>query len=646
MIPEWLALVALLLIGLAPLRILSRGARSLRESWGIVLCGVGAAILALGLLLAARPIAHPSAPPADIPLEIHKDGYVSSGTCRACHPRQYDTWRGSFHRSMTRVAAPETVRGDFSRQTVTAQGLLYRLERRGDEFWVETDEFWKPAPSDRPPNRVWRRIRMVTGSHHMQVYWFASGEGRKLEQLPIIYLFEARRWIPREAAFLMPPAEGVRVESGRWNDTCINCHATHGQPRLLENGRIDSEAAELGIACEACHGPAKPHVVDNHDPWRRYERHLDGGAQPTITQPARLDAALSSQVCGQCHSISILPGERFAAWEIDGSPYRPGQDLELTFAQIRYSRPESTQYLKEHMPGFLENRFWSDGTVRVSGREYNGLIESPCFVKGRGSRQMSCLSCHTMHQAEEDHRPRAAWTDDQLAPGRDGDEACLQCHAQQIRDVAAHTHHAAASSGSRCYNCHMSYTTYGLLKAIRSHRIDSPTVQSSLATGRPNACNQCHLDRTLDWAAGYLHEWYGTELPALSPEQRSVAAGPLWALTGDAGQRALVAWSMGWEPSRQASGNAWQAVYLAPLLDDPYDAVRYIAQRSLKSLPGFERFEYDFMAQDSLRQEDVRRALMWWRSLPRPGRPEAMLSGSDIERLLARRDDRPIDLKE
>ena len=30
-------------------------------------------------------------------------------------------------------------------------------------------------------------------------------------------------------------------------------------------------------------------------------------------------------------------------------------------------------------PGFVEDSFWSDGMVRVSGREYNGLIDSPCF---------------------------------------------------------------------------------------------------------------------------------------------------------------------------------------------------------------------------------------------------------------------------
>ena len=44
------------------------------------------------------------------PVQITGDGYVTSETCRSCHPSQYDTWYGSFHRTMTQVATPDTVR--------------------------------------------------------------------------------------------------------------------------------------------------------------------------------------------------------------------------------------------------------------------------------------------------------------------------------------------------------------------------------------------------------------------------------------------------------------------------------------------------------------------------------------------------------
>ena len=49
------------------------------------------------------------------PIEVHTDGYVSSDTCRACHPQQYATWHDSYHRTMTQVASPEAVVGELRR---------------------------------------------------------------------------------------------------------------------------------------------------------------------------------------------------------------------------------------------------------------------------------------------------------------------------------------------------------------------------------------------------------------------------------------------------------------------------------------------------------------------------------------------------
>ena len=135
----------------------------------------------------------------------------------------------------------------------------------------------------------------------------------------------------------------------------------------------------------------------------------------------------------------------------------------------------------------------------------------------------------------------------------------------------------------------MPYTTYGLLKTIRSHQISSPSVPATLETGRPNACNLCHLDKTLGWTAQYLEAWYSRTPPALGSDEQSVAASLLWLLKGDAGQRAIVAQSMGWPAAQQASGTGWLTPYLALTAKDSYDAVRYIAARSQRTLPPFRR---------------------------------------------------------
>src|SRR5205085_306877 len=151
------------------------------------------------------------------------------------------------------------------------------------------------------------------------------------------------------------------------------------------------------------------------------------------------------------------------------------------------------------------------------------------------------LSCHEMHQKRGDPRPRAEWAAGQLKPGMDGNRACLQCH-DRFKDagrLTAHTHHPAGSSGSVCYNCHMPNTTYGILKATRSHQVTSPRVADAVRTGRPNACNQCHQDRTLGWTADRLAAWYRQPRPTLSRDEEQVAATVLWALSGDAGQRVI-----------------------------------------------------------------------------------------------------------
>jgi predicted CXXCH cytochrome family protein len=243
-----------------------------------------------------------------------------------------------------------------------------------------------------------------------------------------------------------------------WNINCINCHATAGQPRQNTNTLVlDTRVAELGISCEACHGPAADHIRANSDPRRRYALHRGKNADPTIVNPARLSSKKSSELCSQCHAIRY--NHEYDSWLAHGFSYRPGGELN----GIRPLPHHANLAINDELPpGKKENVqvlldcFWNDGMVRVAGREYNALVESLCFKRG----ELSCLSCHSMHQSDPD---------DQLAVGMESNRACLQCHSSMVAKFEQHTHHKAKSSGSSCYNCHMPHTTYGLLKAIRSH---------------------------------------------------------------------------------------------------------------------------------------------------------------------------------
>ena len=563
------------------------------------------------------------------PRELPVDGYVGSDTCRTCHSHHHATWHDSYHRTMTQVATPESVIGKFDNVRLKDGLVEVLLQREGDQFMADI--------TVRGQGRMGRYpIVMTTGSHHMQAYWFTTaGDSRLLCMFPFMFLKQEQRWIPRRAAFLeysggtRPGLETFTNETGAWNRSCIKCHTTHGQPRPQFNAAgkftgIDTRAAEFGIACEACHGPGEEHVRANRDPLHRYLNRISDAADPTIVNPKGLLHEVSSQVCGQCHGVSLTPNKGAAKrWQENGFDYRPGDDLgDSSMRFVVQPGCLSTSEIKSRMPAgspSLDQWFWSDGMIRVSGREYNGLIESPCFESKDAHRnKMSCMSCHRMHQEKSDPRTRKEWANDQLGMGMESNQACVQCH-DQYRDadrVAAHTHHASGSGGSLCYNCHMPHTTYGLMKAMRSHQVDSPSVKASLETGRPNACNQCHLDKTLDWTAEHLSDWYKIPKPKLSKDEREIAASVLWLLRGDAGQRALMAWSYGWDEAKKASGNHWQAPYLAQLLEDPYHSVRFMAHRSLRALPGFADYRYQFMGPVKRRTAARMDALALWRKSP------------------------------
>src|SRR5262249_35956126 len=264
---------------------------------------------------------------------------VSSDTCRACHPSQYASWRASYHRTMTQVATPEAVVASFDHVVVNeVSGNPIELERRGSEFWATLNDPDSPSGAGGRPSRVGRQIVMATGSHQQQAYWYRTGHSRVLGQLPAMFLIGDDRWIPRPAAFLRAPTDGVFSETGRWNGVCINCHATHGKwmfdagipSNLSEAQSAETTTAEFGIACEACHGPAAEHVRANQNPARRYVSHWRG-LDTSIVQPQRLPPVRTSEVCGQCHGVwNYYQRDDERRVNLLGFPFRPGDELRKT----------------------------------------------------------------------------------------------------------------------------------------------------------------------------------------------------------------------------------------------------------------------------------------------------------------------------
>jgi predicted CXXCH cytochrome family protein len=217
---------------------------------------------------------------------------------------------------------------------------------------------------------------------------------------------------------------------------------------------------------------------------------------------------------------------------------------------------------------------------------------------------VTCSDCHEPHS---------------LKLRAQGNALCAQCHPAERYDRASHTHHAPDSPAGECVSCHMPVTTFMQIDGRHDHRFRVPRPDLSVRLGVPNACTDCHADRSAEWAAGTLRTWF--------PEVRDRTAdfadalheaetgapgtrGDLSRVIGDPRQpaivrasalRALAPWlTPGTLPPvvdslddfdqlvRMAAVEAMaqldpqrQAHYLGPLLDDPVLAVRIEAAAAL-----------------------------------------------------------------
>jgi hypothetical protein len=139
---------------------------------------------------------------------------------------------------------------------------------------------------------------------------------------------------------------------------------------------------------------------------------------------------------------------------------------------------------------------------------------------------------------------------------------------------------------------------YGVLDVHPSHRIESPAPARQAAEDRPDACSQCHLDKTRAWAARERARLFGPELANSPPPPpgevgRGFSEVERALFQGDPIQRALAASTYGRaQPFRSradvGTSTASVARRLAFLLEvmenDPYPAIRHLAQRSARQL--------------------------------------------------------------
>ncbi|UJR80969.1 ammonia-forming cytochrome c nitrite reductase subunit c552 [Sandaracinus amylolyticus] len=508
----------------------------MRQRLAIAVIVLGGAAIAG---LAARGVASDLATPRD----LHEREYVGSGECRRCHPVHHESWSRTFHRTMTQDArTPGAVLGAFDGRSVEYGGITSRMERDGERFVITSERDGEAIDEV--------EIDRTVGSHRYQQYLARRGDA--WWRLPIAWDVAEQRFVHMNAAFLTADPEGLeegaialadhRRHVTRWNDNCVFCHNVAPDPGLDPvTQRFTTEVAELGIGCEACHGPGSEHVARNRDPLRRYVLHGSDEPDPTIVSPARLDPARRADLCGRCHGQRIT--DDVDAFLAHGDPFVPGDDLALYSSPLWHDTVLSEGTLAER-EGVFAARFWGDGTPRLTAYEYQGLLQSRCASEGA----LTCTDCHGMHDGD----PRG-----QLRPSvREGDAMCAgACHAELVDRAAAQQH--ARHEDVRCVDCHMPRIVYGVRDVHRSHRIDVPRPVEDAEAGRADACTLCHLER----------------------DDSLLTTG----VGGDPVQRAVIAAAAGREESATPRSMRLGAL-LATMRDDSYPAIRHLAWRSVRAL--------------------------------------------------------------
>ncbi len=376
-------------------------------------------------------------------------------------------------------ATEETMLADFDDVTFDYAGTTSTFFRRDGGFFARTD--------GRDGELHEYRIAYTFGVEPLQQYLVSFPDGR-YQALPVVWDDRpagdgGQRWVhlyPDEAIDHRDPLHWTGVYQN-WNQMCAECHSTNLVKGYdAEADSYDTTWSEIDVSCEACHGPGSAHARwaaqieagevagDPADGLVVKLKDESGGVWEinADTGIAERSAPLSStaqvESCGRCHARR--------------SPIT---------SDYEYDRP----LLDTHRLALLDQDLYhADGHLLEEVYVYGSFVQSKMHGAG-----VVCTDCHDPHGLDI---PVA-------------DAACARCHLGAKFAAASHHFHPPESTGASCVECHMSSRTYMVVDGRRDHGFRVPRPDLSLELGTPNACNDCHDDRDVEWAAGAFADWYG-----------------------------------------------------------------------------------------------------------------------------------------
>lgn len=488
----------------------------------------------------------------------------------------------------------EFVLGDFNNTTIRYHDRETTFKRDGDDYMIRTEDV-PGAPQS-------YTVHATFGTYPLQQYLIETGDGW-IQALPYAWYSRAKseggqRWYhlyPDENIDTADPLHWTKRQQN-WNQMCASCHSTN----LVRNFDPETQSyattyTDINVGCESCHGPGEAHAqfweqheggkktdydateqdllahLGTHtgDKWRREA----GEAIANLENPAHRQDEI--QVCAACHS-------RRAALTAVWNPREP--------------------FLDHFIPALLDrDLYFDDGQIREEVFEYGSFLQSKMHMAG-----VTCNDCHNPHTGE---------------PREEGNQLCATCHQPEVFDTPDHHHHETGTEAAQCVTCHMPERTYMGVDARRDHSFRVPRPELMQEIGAPNACTTCHEDKSAEWAASKIADWHGeTVIPPdygllFSDLRKGVpgaAANAASAIKGNTGLPGIVKATLTADLSSHpaapgeidTSADASEsddalirlgavrgldnianaearARILAPLLDDPYKAIRVEAARVL-----------------------------------------------------------------
>jgi predicted CXXCH cytochrome family protein len=530
---------------------------------------------------------------------IYPEDYVGPETCGECHKKNYRLWKEHPHSRMNLNATDQTVLGDFS-------GVRVRYGRGEIVFTREDGDFAMLMLVNGSLVRRYK-VTKVVGSRAYQFYLGLMTFGPEAKghasysresKLPFAYLFRLKKWLPEMYFDSFAPAEDSYEEevsfsewiydnapNYHWDRSCIACHNTYpyavrfqgsgwakGFPEedIWLNAASDSawkkwmkrstvispdDLVTLGISCESCHLGGREHA-ERGQPIRFVptapDLLLERSTPDAPNVPEHKDPYVVNSLCAQCHSS----------------------------------------------PGVSR---YPNGAGRWNSSESIDLSHGAC------AGAVKCTDCHNPHRAG----PPVGVVDPSIAVS-----ACLGCH-ESLKDpgrAQQHSHHSEVA-GVTCLDCHMPRIVQGLDSAVLTHTISSPSDPDMLAAAAPNACNVCHLDKSIRWTLRHLKDSWGTSEPTTPDWKENYGRtlgwpmGRIWLRSKDQVTRLITVDAY----SRSPLGKR-ELPRLLESLSSEYAVNRLFGVLSIRRLLGrnLTDDEYDLLAPPASRKGQIERLKASW----------------------------------